>query len=234
MNKKLPSKIRNWNQYNRSLVNRGNLSIWIPENLEKIWLEGTKSGGLGRPNLYSNQCFELILTLRFLFNLPLRSTEGFVRSLLSIQGIDLPVPSYTQISRRSSYLKLKKEIFLQQGPMDLVVDSTGLKIYGEGEWKVKIHGKQQRRRWRKLHICADPKTHLIQAHAMTISKTHDDTVMKDLLRGQKNINEVYADGAYISKNTFDSRNSRIWRKDSLEEVVRVSHKASCRDSDVPI
>ena len=69
---------------------------------------------------------------------------------------------------------------------------------------------------------------------MTISKTHDDTVMKDLLRGQKNINEVYADGAYISKNTFDSRNSRIWRKDSLEEVVRVSHKASCRDSDVPI
>ena len=93
MNKKLPPKIINWNQYNRSLVNRGNLSIWIPENLEEIWLEGTRSGGLGRPNLYSNQCFELILTLRFLFKLPLRSTEGFVRSLLSIQGIDLPVPS---------------------------------------------------------------------------------------------------------------------------------------------
>jgi hypothetical protein len=206
MGKKVAYRVRNWRKYNRSLINRGNLTLWLADDVLDGWYaknEGTL--GRGRPNFYSDQCIEVALTLRSLFHFPLRAIQGFIEGLFEILDLKLDVPHYSQLSRRASGLQIqyhsKKS---SKKPMDLVVDSTGLKIYGEGEWKMRTHGKSKRRTWRKLHVAIDPESMETIAMELTLANTHDDEVMSDLIKGQRNIGNVYADGAYISKNCFDS------------------------------
>jgi hypothetical protein len=201
---KVAYRVRNWTNYNQALINRGNLTIWIPKDIDKIWyakLEGAR----GRPKIYSDGCIGLMLTIRSLFHLPLRASQGFFEGFFKQLGLAVLTPNYTRLSRRSKDLDVQYHSDKAKNqPRDLVVDSTGLKIYGEGEWKVRVHGKAGRRTWRKLHLAMDPDSFETISIEMTHSKTHDDQVMAPLLKGQRLVRKVYADGAYISRQCFDA------------------------------
>ena len=146
----------------------------------------------------------MILSLRALYKLPLRQTEGFIRGLFHSMGIGLPIPSFSCLSRRASSLDIPIEIFNEQsGPLHLVADATGLKVFGEGEWKNRIHGKTKRRTWKKVHISMDPRTFQIQSIQMTDSNVVDGKAFPCLLENLENLGNVYADAAYMSKNCFD-------------------------------
>ena len=145
-------RVSNRSEYDKSLRNRGNLTLWLSPSAIKAW-KATRLGKPGRQQKYSNLAIETILTLPLLFHLPLRQTEGFIESLFHLMKVRLPVPDHTTLSRRSKTLK---PIFgCHQSPkksLHLIVDSTGLSIHGEGPWAT---GKKRRRGWRKLHIMVD-------------------------------------------------------------------------------
>lgn len=207
MAKKITYRVRNWKDYNRSLINRGNLTLWFSEDAVKSWYQKpAKRKGRGRPFTYSNHYIELALTLRTLFCFPLRATQGFLEGLILLLGLQLKVSHYSRLSRRASELDIQLSELKREGkiPTDLVIDSTGLKIFGEGEWKVRTHGKQKRRTWRKYHVSVNPSTHEVTAIELTEANVHDGTVLPTLLLGQKNIGNVYADGAYSFKRSFDA------------------------------
>jgi transposase len=177
-------KIRNWGEYNKSLINRGSLEILIPGNLHEIW------SGRGKYE-YSDQAIQIMLILKARFRLPLRSITGFARSILNTVSI----PDYTTLSRRAGKIdiKLKKQI---KETVSTNLDSTGLKVYGEGEWKVKIHGKSKRRTWTKIHIAIDDDGE-IRAVATTSGHTADSTTTDDILKQEESeILNFRADGAY--------------------------------------
>ena len=131
-------KIRNWSQYNKSLIKRGSITFWFSEDCIKKWKGGRKKGHFGRPFKYSDDAIICALTIRFIYHLPLRALEGFLKSLVAILKISISIPSYTQICRRSQNLKINKKISKKR-PKDIVFDGSGFKIYGEGEWKVRTH-----------------------------------------------------------------------------------------------
>lgn len=207
MEKKIAYRVRNWKDYNRSLINRGNLTIWFSEDAIKSWYQKPhKNKNRGRSFLYSDAYIELALTIRTLFHLPLRATQGFLEGLVFLLGLNLKISHYSRLSRRASTLDLKLNTLKNAGktPTDLVIDSTGLKIFGEGEWKMRTHGKQKRRTWRKYHVSVNPATHEVTAIELTESNVHDCTVLPTLLSTQKNIGTAYADGAYSFKQGFDA------------------------------
>ncbi|MGK5088239.1 IS5 family transposase [Bdellovibrionota bacterium FG-2] len=199
-------RVGNWKEYNKSLINRGNLTLWFSDDMQTSWYaKPSKTRTAGRPLRYSHRCIEVALTLRSLFRFPLRATQGFLEGLVTMLKLDLKVPHYSRLSRRAAGLEVqfysKKS---SKNPTDIVVDSTGLKIYGEGEWKMRTHGKQKRRTWRKLHIAINPDGFEVIALELTPANIHDDSVMPKLLQNQTITGKVYADGAYISKTCFDS------------------------------
>jgi hypothetical protein len=207
MGKKITYRVRNWKDYNRSLINRGNLTIWFSEDAIKGWYQKPpRCQKQGRPFTYSNSTIELALTLRLLFHFSLRATQGFLEGLIMLLGLKLEVSHYSQLSRRASALNLSLHQLKKAGktPTDLVIDSTGLKIFGEGEWKVRTHGKQKRRTWRKYHVAINPDTHEITAVELTQANVHDCQILSSLLSEQKNLGNIYADGAYSFKRNFDA------------------------------
>jgi len=207
MKKKISYQVRNWKQYNRSLINRGNLTLWFCEDVVEAWYAPQISKRRrGRRFTYSDACIEMALTLRTLFHLPLRGTQGFLEGLIKMLDLKLTVPNYTRLSRRASLLNIEIKRMQKEGkePTDLVIDSTGLKIYGEGEWKVRTHGKNKRRTWRKYHVSVDIDTHEVSAVELTAANVHDSTTFKNLLKNEVNLGKTYADGAYWSKSCFDA------------------------------
>lgn len=204
---KITYRVRNWKDYNRSLINRGNLTIWFSEDAIKGWYQKpAKSKNRGRPFTYSNSTIEFALTLRILFHFSLRATQGFLEGLIVLLGLKLEVSHYTQLSRRAARLSIRLQQLKKVGkaPIDLVIDSTGLKIFGEGEWKVRTHGKQKRRTWRKYHVSVNPDSHEMTAVELTEANVHDCQVLSLLLSEQKNLRNIYADGAYSAKQNFDA------------------------------
>jgi hypothetical protein len=134
--------------------------------------------------------------LRAVYGLPLRSTQGLVRSLLRLLGSELPVPHYSTLSRRTAALDVKLPRHTI-GPLHLAVDSTGIKLYGEGEWKVRLHGIEKRRTWRKLHLAIDHRTHEVVSSAMTDKEVLDRRALPGLLAEvEGEVVEVLGDGAY--------------------------------------
>jgi hypothetical protein len=198
-------KIKNWKEYNNALVNRGNITIWFSDDALKNWYSGRNDLGRGRPYVYSDACIELALTIKHLYQLPLRATVGFLTGMFSLLEIKLDVPHYSRLSRRAVNLKIGLSCTRKSSEkIDLVVDSTGLKIYGEGEWKVRIHGKQKRRTWRKFHVAVDPRSHQAIAVELTKADVADTKMMPKLIKDLKNIDGVYADGAYPYKDGLDA------------------------------
>ena len=153
---------------------------------------------------YSDLAIECLLTLRAVYHLTLRATEGFARSLFELMSLDLPVPDYTTLCRRAATVRitLPKRA---EGPLHLVLDSTGLKVYGEGEWKVRQHGYSKRRTWLKLHLAVDPQTHEIQAAMVTDPGVTDAETVPALLEQVENpIESAAADGAYDRQEVYDA------------------------------
>ena len=123
-------KIHNWRFYERSLIKRGDLTLWLSEDVIEAW-NSDLSRRMGRPKLYSDLAIETALTLRLLFKLPLRQTEGFLKSIFRLMNVGLNVPDHTTLSRRNSTLKTKlKRIGNTRGRINLFIDSTGLVIHG--------------------------------------------------------------------------------------------------------
>ncbi|WP_175743848.1 IS5 family transposase, partial [Burkholderia ambifaria] len=142
-------RVRNWSAYNAGLINRGNVTMWMDEAAlaDTPDAEPTR----GRPRLYSNALIQALLGIKTVFRLPLRALQGFAQSLRELAFATLPVPNYTTLCRRAQTLEVQLPIVGDGEPIHLVVDSTGVKVYGEGEWKVRQHGYSKRRTWRKVH-----------------------------------------------------------------------------------
>ena len=191
-------RIRNWPEYNRSLIQRGSITVWIDEKSIKNWFSSYHTCQAGRPAIYSDEAILMILILREVYGRSLRSLQGFVQSLFQTMGLNLPVPSYSQISRRSQSLH-KKVSRLTQGKKarHIIFDSTGLKVHGEGEWKVKVHGKSKRRTWRKLHIGIDAETQDIVCCELTSNNKGDAEMAEQMLEKLPcKVKSARGDGAY--------------------------------------
>ena len=148
-------RIRNWREYERGLRSRRDVTIWLSEDAIAAWIP-PKNSLRGGQRRYSNLAIRTALTLRVVFGLPLRQTEGFLDSLFSLMSRDLKAPDHTTLSRRNQIVVVPPLTRAHDGPIDLIVDSTGLKILGRGEWNAQKHKASKKRRdWRKLHIGVD-------------------------------------------------------------------------------
>lgn len=199
-------RVINWPEYNRALINRGSLTVWITQEALDAWFyEGPPRHG--RKPVYSDLAIQTILTLKVLFQLPLGQTQGLARSIFDLMGIDLPIPDYTTLCRRGKTLKLALPAGASTGPIALVIDSTGLKVYGEGEWKVRQHGYSKRRTWVKLHLGVDPKTHEIKAAVITEAGVSDAQAAGDLMdqaesQEETEVETVIGDKGYDQKQVY--------------------------------
>lgn len=189
-------RTRNWKDYNKSLVKRGSITVWLSEEAIGKW-HAVPTGKRGRPSLYSDDAILTALLIRFVFHLPLRALQGFLFSLISIMGLCLCIPSYSQICRRARLLGKDVKRLTKRTITDLVIDSTGLKVYGEGEWKVRQHGYSKRRTWRKLHLAICPDSNEILFVTLTDNKTSDHKIYPQFVdAAPKTVKRIYADGAY--------------------------------------
>jgi IS5 family transposase len=198
-------RVKNWSEYDKALVQRGSITFWMSDEYEKIWLyAGEKQRGSQFE--YSDKAIEIMLTIKEVFHLTNRGVEGFVRSLFGMMNIPLSVPDHTTLSKRGKALKVKLPK-KASGSLNMVFDSTGLKIYGEGEWKVRKHGYSKRRTWRKLHLGADPESGEIQAVFLTENNISDAAVVKELLEQiEQTLLACAADGAYDKRKVYDALN----------------------------
>ena len=189
-------RVRNWPEYEKSLRDRGNITIWMPPEGIAAWTPSV-TGKRGAPRVYSDIAIETALTLRLLFHLPLRQTEGFLSSILKLMDLCLPCPDHSTLSRRNQSVKVGPKFgHLPPGPVSLIVDSTGLKVCGQGEWHSKKHGKKQRRTWKKLHIGVGEDGWIL-ASKLTDSDEQDPAIAPNLLRGcSQEIETFVGDGIY--------------------------------------
>lgn len=196
-------RIRNWNQYNRALINRGNLTIWVDEKTVTAWNAVVPTGLKGRIPTFSDVAIECALTLRGILGLPLRQTQGFLEGLFSMLELPLQVPSYATMSRRAAALDVEIPRLDHAKPVNLLIDASGLKVFGEGEWKCRVHGKDKRRTWRKIHIGIDRESHEIVAVTLTASNVHDSMETANLLNQVDAIATVTGDKGYDNKNAYN-------------------------------
>ena len=192
-----PRKIINWKEYNEALVRRGQFTLWISDDVIEHWLHDNGGNKVGRPFTYSNLAIETLLTIREFFRTTYRATEGFGRALANLVQADIAIPDFTSLAKRAAKLGIDIDVTQYKGKIDVVVDSTGLKVYGEGEWKVKKHGWAKHRTWRKLHLAINEKTQEIEAEVLTDNATDDAAVVDELLNQTKNRTKKFGgDGAY--------------------------------------
>jgi IS5 family transposase len=197
MDKKHTYRIRNWAEYNRALIKRGSLDVWFDEQAISAWRNDKRTGKRGRPNIYSDEAILCALVLRSVYHLPLRALQGFLLWIFCTMCLNLSVPTYTRICRRAIRLGQKLKRLTNKNPTDIVFDSTGIKVYGEGEWKVRQHGKSKRRVWKKVHLAICPDTHEIVLSQLTESIASDSTTAEGMCKKlSRRTKRVYGDGAY--------------------------------------
>lgn len=198
-------KVRNWSQYNESLKKRGSLSLWISEDAIKKWQPSKNPHVIGAPQQYSDDAILCMMALKVVYNLPYRQLIGFVLSIFTLMNVVLKVPHFTTVAARAKLLGKHFKRLSKGFPTDLVFDSSGFKIYGEGEWKVRQHGKQKRRRWKKFHIGVCPKTHEIIVTEVTELETADCEIGPKLLKkAPRSVKRVIGDGAYDTWNCYET------------------------------
>ena len=191
-------RVTNWPEYDRALQQRGSLTVWVTPEALAAW-HPPKTGRPGRSCTYSDIAIETGHLLRLAFGRPWRQTEGLLRSLATLLNLDIGVPDHTTFSRRSPGLALAGALAQAQrtGPVHVVIDATGLKVYGAGEWLVAKHGRRGGRTWRKLHLAVDPSTGEILASELTTTDEGDAALVGPLLEQiTGSIASVIADGAY--------------------------------------
>lgn len=203
--KKDKYRTRNWKEYNQSLVNRGSLTFWFDESSLQNWYSTELTGERGRPDIYSDAAIRCALTMKAVFRISLRALQGFIRSIFQLIGLDLVCPHYSVFSRRAKGLHIPYRKLLKPGEkLNVIFDSTEVKVFGEGEWKVRAHGYGKRRTWRKIHIGMDADTGQIIVGAMSDGHMKDEIpmlYMMDQLEGIS-LGDVIGDGAY---DTVDCR-----------------------------
>ena len=200
-------KVKNWPEYDLALKQRGDITVWISEEAIAAWIS-PKTGKRGGQPKYSELAIETAAKVRLLFTKRLRQTEGFLESIISLMGLDLPIPDHTTISRRTKNLKIQTEKSFQDGPLNILIDSSGLKIYGEGEWNELKHSCKRRRKWRKLHIAINGNGKIV-AKELTLHTVGDSSCVDGLLNQiDGKINSITADGGYDGNPTFNKIEKR--------------------------
>lgn len=200
-------RIRNWPQYDAGLRRRGDLTLWLDEAAIAGWSAPRRAtpGGQAR---YSNFAIELVLMLRLVYHLALRQAEGFVSSIFRLLGLALPIPDHTTLSRRGRDFAHRRPHPVPHGPLHLLIDSTGLKLFGKGEWSSEGPGRA-RRSWRKLHLAVDADSGEIIASVLTGNDAQDAgqvPVLLEQIEGE--IANVMADGAYDSEPVYRAIQAR--------------------------
>jgi IS5 family transposase len=204
MPRKAMYRVSNWSQYNRSLIDRGNITLWFSDDAISSWFaQAPTKIRRGRPTLYSDKAIETALSLRSLFGWSLRATQGFIEGMITMMDLSIEAPDYSTICYRASQLSVSLAQIVSGKNVDVVIDATGLKVYGEGEWKCRVHGKSKRRTWRKLHLAIDSKTHEIIGMSLTTSNRHDSMETKKLLQDIPAIASVTGDKGYDNRNAYD-------------------------------
>ena len=232
----------NWKQYNAALKARGSLSIWLDKRM--AWFAAA-SGKRGRSPKFSDAAIQFCLTLKNLFGLALRQTTGLVESVLKLCGLSWPVPDFSTLCRRQLDLNVQIPYTRSKAGLHLLVDSTGIKFLGEGEWKCKKHGPERRRQWRKLHIGIDAQTLQVRAICITSNNVTDAAVLPQLLEqvpAEEPLLTVTGDGAYDTKACHAAiaakgataiiptrKNARLWKKyppgaESRNEILRATQR----------
>ena len=190
-------RVKNWAEYEKSLRDRGDITLWVSQEAIDAW-RAPMTGKRGAQPVYADLAIETALSLRLLFNLALRQTEGFLGSLLRLMNVALPCPDHTTLSRRNATVEIRRKIDrAPKGGTDLIVDSTGLKVCGQGEWHAQKHGEKKGRRWKKLHIGADDQGQII---ASTVSESNE----QDPLRVPSLLDQVEEEiGRFIGDGIYD-------------------------------
>lgn len=230
--KKIAYKVTNWHDYNEALVSRGTVTVWLGSDAASSWHDSQKTGKAGHPKLYSDIAIRAALTIQTVYHLPLRATEGFVSSLLTLMGLPLKCPDYSTLSYRAEQLDIPmssgvRAALIRGEALHIAVDSTGVKMYGEDEWKVRKHGWSKHRTWRKVHLGVDVSTNLIAAGDMTGNEVSDSQMFPGLLDQvpkEARLAEASADGAYDTRSSYEAlktrgakalippkKNARIWQ-----------------------
>lgn len=240
--KKITYRLTNWSDYNQALIQRGRLTLWLDEDTIANWYyKGPNGpGGLYR---YSDACIECALSLKSVLKLAFRQTQGLIQSLIESMKLPLTVPSYSQLCRRQARLvcslKPSEPVSDAGKALHILVDSTGLKVYGEGEWKVRKHGASKRRTWRKLHLAQDEATGELEAVELTTNAATDAETVKPLLAQiARPIGQLGGDGAYDQVQVYNALEARqiqpvipprsnavIWTDESGEDLIHPRNEA---------
>ncbi len=245
MKKKTKYRIRNWKEYNRSLVNRGSLTFWIAEELLANWVEKEKTGERGRSPRYTAAAILVLASVKFVFHQAGRQTCGLVASVFELLKVVLPVPDHSTVSRRMAEIEVLLPLKPSGKARHIVCDSTGLKVYGEGEWKVRTHGVSKRRTWRKLHLQTDEATGEIVVAGASENSVSDDEMFVEMLEvNEEEIEQISADGAYDRKKVYQAieqrkiraaaipprKGAKIWRHGNTrgERLIRDENLRSIR------
>ncbi|MEZ8292011.1 MULTISPECIES: IS5 family transposase [Vibrio] len=202
---KAKKKITNWAEYNKALCKRGSVTFWIDDSAVDAWRCKAHHGKRGRGFQYSDTAIETALMIKGIFSLPLRALQGFIDSIFELLEVPLTPPDYTCISKRSKTVQVKYHNKSRGAIRHIAIDSTGLKVFGEGEWKVKKHGAEKRRTWRKLHLAVDVETHEAISAEVSLVSVGDSEVLPTLLNPlRRKVDTVSADGAYDTKSCYET------------------------------
>lgn len=224
-------RVRNWKDYNRSLRQRGSLTFWISQDLIDNWLVKEASGTRGRSIVYTEAAILTMASVKFVFQQAGRQTCGLLESIFGLLKVTLPVPDHSTLSRRLGGLKIDLPIKRSSAPRHLVCDSSGLKVYGEGEWKVRTHGASKRRTWRKLHLQIDERTGEIVACAPSENNVSDCEMFERLLAGNEEpICQISADGAFDRWKVYEACARRGIERVAIppQKRARIKQHGNCK------
>src|ERR671924_381852 len=227
-------RLRNWREYNAALIQRGSLTVWVSEEALSAWHNDERPGRPGAPRTYSDTAILCMAWLSAVYRLTLRATQGLTASVLTLLKVTLPGPHPTTLCRRRRKLAVSLPRRAKDEPLHVVVDATGIKVYGEGEWTVRCHGRSKRRTWRKLHIGVDEANGEIVAAGVTTNDLGDGQLLPELLdQIDADIVQVSGDGAYDTRNCYQAietrkaraaipprRGARIWQHGNSSDPPR--------------
>lgn len=204
MKKKTRYRIRNWGEYNKALKERGSLTIRVSEEAVQAWTTEEKTGERGASPQFTDLAILTMATVQAVYHLGGRQTQGFLTSVFGLMKLKLAVPDHSTLSRRRGALELELRVRERTEARHLVIDATGVKVFGEGEWKVRQHGVSQRRTWRKLHLATDAATLEYVAVCASTNDVSDGAMLPELLRGWQaaEVRQVSADGAYDQRQCY--------------------------------
>jgi IS5 family transposase len=248
-------RLRNWGEYNRALVQRGSLTLGITEDVVQTWHPTAPEGRRGHPRTYTDTAIATMATLQEIYHLGLRQTEGLMQSRGKLLRLEVAIPDYSTLSRRRAALEITLPRTRGKEALHVVVDSTGVKVFGEGEWKVRQHGYTYRRTWRKVHLGVDEASGELVAAVVTTNNYRDSQLLPDLLEQvDEEIEQVSGAGGYDRRTCYAAirarharatippqHNAKIWqhgntkaerlaRDQSLRRIRQVGRAAWKRES----